>query len=40
MMKQSHYIKLFYQPVSPIALGAAKAGSAWDGADADRLLGA
>ena len=39
-MKQSNYIKLFDRPVSPIALGAAKAGSAWDGADADRLLGA
>lgn len=39
-MKQSYLIKQFDQPVSPIAFGTTKAGSAWDGAAADRLLNA
>lgn len=37
-MKQSFLFKRVDQPVSPIVFGTVNAGSAWDGADADRML--
>ena len=37
-MKRNNYLKRVDQAVSPIAFGTVNAGSAWDGADADRML--